>query len=66
MLMAKSMALEFLTGVMDLPMRVIFRKIIFMGKVHIHGKMQDNILEIGKITKCMEAERLLGLMVENM
>lgn len=40
--------------------------IIFMVMVFMNGLMGENILDIGKIIKCMEEESLLGLMVENM
>ena len=40
-----------LNGLMVVLMKEILRIIILMAKEHIHGEIEDNMLEIGKIIK---------------
>jgi len=46
-------------------MKEILKTIIFRVMVYIFGKMEGNILEIGKRTKCMAKDNLLGSMVRS-
>lgn len=54
--MEKKMGEELLDGLMVLYMLENFFKIIYKDKVNIVGKMEENMLENGKIIKWMEKE----------
>lgn len=56
---------ENLLGVIMLLMKGIFIIIILKGKVNIYGQMAGNILEVGKIIRCMVMGNFFGQMVNN-
>ena len=60
----KSKDKVYLNGLMDLNMKDNLKKTTYVGKVPTNEKIINNIQACGKITKCMERESLLGMMVE--
>jgi hypothetical protein len=59
------MVLDILNGQMELLIKEISKRIIFMVKESIFGVIKENLLEIGKIIKWMERENLLGQVYYN-
>ena len=62
----KSMETEFFTGEMTVRMREVFMKIKFTEKVNTYGRMEECMMEIGTITRCMVRVFSYGPMVESM
>ena len=65
-LMVKNKGKERLLGQMEVHIKEIFMKIIFMEEVYIAGLMAECIMGLGNVIKCMDMVYLLGQMVENM
>ena len=62
--MVSSMEKDCFNGTMAISLMVSFMKIIFMGRGPIHGKMVAGTRAIGIRIRCMDMDRLLGLMEE--
>ena len=63
--MEKKKGKESSYGLMAPNMKGIFIRTAFMEQALIHGLMEGNTLEVGKIIKCMEKGNLNGQMGEN-
>ena len=53
------------TGLMEAPMSACLRKTISKVTESTVGLTGESLMELGKTTKCMEVELLLGQMAEN-